>query len=717
MLSSRTPISPAKPASSPRIARANAAGPWIALGLLLVLGAVLRLYALDLIDLRFDEASGARFGLRVANGEWFAALPNTGSVANHPPVYAYVMAVPYLVTREFVAVAAYRALIDVLALALCGWVCARHFGWRVAILATLFYAVAPWAVLFSRNLGVLPPQVFLVLFLWGVLEVARRRNAWGWVIAGCGVTLALGSHWSAAYLIPTVVVTAVLCHRTMRPVPVLAGLAPGLVIAGAYVWRDASIGLANIQGLLSATVAGAVVDLDALWRAVWLSAGLHLSDLTGPAYGAWHAIRPAWLDAPGWAQTGLIAAGAAWLIARTARDTQLLRAFQSGAPARNAGSRASDGIDWSGLLLVLWIAFPIVLQLRHAQPVQMHYLLPIYPAPFIILARFIDALLSWASVRGKSGLLLLADCRRVGVWLFRVGMAAGLTAISLGQGFTYVYLLDFVASNDTSNGGYGPPARNALAIARLAQDAVCGGESCDGPRDVIVVAPGADPQVNEQAAIWDVMLAGVPHRFANSDAGLILPQHTAQYVFAPGSELALARLRDWLAGEPVTAEVTTVPIRSGSVATITSLRVDADALQLYPNTVSARWDSGVALLDSRVIVADDRPALLASLFLRVENTPPAGVDYHWFNHLLVNQDKVTQADGSGIHPANWRVGDVLWHWFEIDLPADLDLTVVDSNTVRLRIGSYIYPAVQNVPVVFPDGSVSDGVEIPIQAIP
>lgn len=716
MLSSPTSTSPAQSAGLPWPARAGAAGPWIVLGLVLVLGAALRLHALDLIDLRFDEASGARFGLRVANGEWFAALPNTGSVANHPPVYAYVMVIPYLVTREFMAVAAYRALIDVLALALCGWMCARHFGWRVAIVATLFYAVASWAVLFSRNLGVLPPQVFLVLLLWGILEVARRRNPWGWPIVGWGLALAVGSHWSAAYLIPTVVVAAVLRRRTMRPVPVLAGLAPGLAIAGAYVWRDASVGFANIHGLLSASAAGAVVDLDALWRAVWLSAGLHVSDLTGSAYEAWRAMTPAWLEAPGWAQAGLTAAGAVWLLVCAVRDAQVSRATQAGALDGRSNGRRPDGMDWSGLLLVLWCLFPIVLQLRHAQHVQMHYLLPIYPAPFIILARFIDSLLSWLDAQAAYCASPFADRRRVGGWLARVGVITGVVAVLAAQCFLYIRLMDFVASNDTGHGGYGPPARNALAISRLIRDAVCSGDGCASPRDVIVAAPGADPQVNEQAAIWDVVLAGVPRRFANSDAGLILRHDAAQYVFAPGSEFALARLRDWLAGRPVKVEVIAVPVRAGSASVITSLRVDADGFQLRPDTVRARWDNGVALLDSRVKVANDRSALSADLFLSVESAPPAGVDYHWFNHVLARGEKIAQTDGGGIYPLNWRAGDVLWHWFEIALPVDLDADF-DADATRLRIGCYTYPQIQNVPVMLPDGSVGDGVEIPIGVIP
>ena len=88
-----------------------------------------------------------------------------------------------------------------------------------------------------------------------------------------------------------------------------------------------------------------------------------------------------------------------------------------------------------------------------------------------------------------------------------------------------------------------------------------------------------------------------------------------------------------------------------------------------------------------------------------------GEDYHWYNHVLnAAGAKAGQLDGGGIHPANWRAGDVLWHWFDIHLPE-----LKDAQS--LRIGSYWYPDVRNVPMTLPDGSISDGISLPIEATP
>ncbi|MGQ9904223.1 MAG: ArnT family glycosyltransferase [Anaerolineae bacterium] len=698
MLSPSISITSAEPAPSLHRRKAQAAGWWLTFALVVVLGAALRLYALDLTDLRYDEASAMRFGWRVARGEWFVALPNTGSVANHPPVYAYLMAIPYLFTRDFMAAATYRVLIEAVGLIICGWLCARYFNRRTAIWAGLCFAVAPWAVLFARKLYVQPLPIFSTVLLFGLLEITRRRSPWGWAIAGWGLALAAGCHLSALYLAPVVLVTAIRFHQTLRPLPVLTGLLPGLLLASAYLWQDAAAGFVNVHSLLGAASQGAQTGLDALWRALWLSAGLHVSDLTGPAYSAWRASTPAILDAPGWMQAGLMLASAAWLIVRSAR--RLPR------PQSSLPTGANDGA--SELVLLLFVLFPVALQLRHSQPIQMHYLLPIYPAPFIILGCGIDGALSWAAQR-----------QRPAAWLLRAGLPLAMTIILAGHVWTYARLIDFIAEHDTSNGGYGPPARHALALAQMAQENLHTEEGFAGPREVIVVTSGADPNTNEQAAVWEVLLADVSHRFADSNAGLILPCWPAIYVFTPGSEPARQRLHQWLANSSAQVEFVTVAVRAGSALTMAMARVD-EACRPYHSSPSlvahARWEHGATLLDYHVRWAEDGQKIDLDTFLGVEAAPPAGADFHWFNHLLAGEEKVAQADGSGIHPANWRVGDVLWQWFEISLPPEIaaNRAALADQRLRLRIGSYAYPSVQNVPLTDAEGYITDGFEIPIK---
>jgi 4-amino-4-deoxy-L-arabinose transferase-like glycosyltransferase len=641
----------------------------------LILAAVLRLQSLDLIDLRYDEASAPQFALSIVQGQWLSFAPFSGSVANHPPVYLYVLALPYLFTRNLMAVAAYRALLDVAAIALLWWLCVRFFNRRVALVSTLFFAVAPWAIQYARKLWLAPLALFSVLLLFGLLEVLKKRNAWGWAIVGWGIALSVGCHLSAIYLVPVVIVALLLGWRTLRPLPVLVGLAPAVGLSAVYLLADSANGFANVNALLAALREAGTVTLDALNFALWTSGGAHLSDLTDGAFAYWQAQTPAvlnWIDLAQMALLGLalIVIALRSLVHLVRREWQLM---------------AVDAI------LVLWWCVPVMMQLRHSKALQMHYLTPLYPVPFLLMALLVDQVLT-----------LRRNSRAMQRWI-RVAVAAGVCVIVLWQVLTTFRFTDFIARYDTSVGGYGLPVRSALKVAQVTQDcqAVAACEPAEG--GVIVVTPGGDPLVNEQATLFNVVLAGIPHRFANSDAGLILRPDAATYIFTPGSERALQTLYGQVnAGTMFTQSI---PLRNGSQSNYEFVYVYRPTFTPSLAAPAAQWSNGTQLAGYRTELGE---TLRLSVILSVTQRAAAGADYHWYNHVLSGTEKIAQVDGGGIQPSNWRTGDVLLHWFDIPLPQPA------PKNMTLRIGSYTYPAIQSVPVTLPDGTMSDGVELDVK---
>ncbi len=647
----------------------------------------MRLYALDLIDFRYDEASGVRFALAVAGGARPAALPFTGSVANHPPVYAYALAPAALLSRDLLVIAAYRVMLDVLAVALCGWMCVRHFSVRHAGLACLLFAMAPWAVLLSRNMGVVTPPLFTTILLFGLLEVVRRRNPWGWAAAGWGLALSVGSHWSAAYLVPAAALAVVIGWRQFRPLPVVLGVLPCAILAIVYLSFDAPGNFANLRALMGAAGGSAAFDPSVFSRALWQSGGMGIESFTSTAYAEWRDQVPAVFGAIDALQVLSLLCGLAYVSVRCGL-----------AVARRKTSPGSS-VDWTwAILLAMWLA-PVAFQLPTTRTISPHYLLTLYPTSFVIASLWLDDILRATRTRGRRMHLSV-----------QAGVCVCLALIGTWQMFNVVRFAAFVEEHDTSAGGYGLPIRNALAVARQATAAVCDNTLCDGPRDVIVVAPGGDPQVNEQAAIMDVLLAGVPHRFADSGAGLILREDAAQYVFTPGAEQALAGLASVAAAK----QASSLPARSGSARMYTQARFDAGAERVASDgwmPASGRWENGALLERYRTRYDPGEKVLRVEVLLGVEQAAAPGADYHWYNHVLnAAGAKVGQLDGGGIHPANWRAGDVLWHWFDIHLPE-----LKDAQS--LRIGSYWYPDVRNVPMTLPDGSISDGISLPIEPKP
>jgi hypothetical protein len=83
------------------------------------------------------------------------------------------------------------------------------------------------------------------------------------------------------------------------------------------------------------------------------------------------------------------------------------------------------------------------------------------------------------------------------------------------------------------------------------------------------------------------------------------------------------------------------------------------------------------------------------------------MNYHWFNHAYRGDEKIAQQDGGGVHPRNWRAGDILMQWFDIALPAH-------AQPDRVRVGIYEYPNINPVLVVDAAGNpVGDGVDLAV----
>lgn len=651
---------------------------WILFALVMGLAALLRLYRLDLIDVRFDEASAPQLALGIVRGNWLPIAPFSGSVANHPPVYLYVLALPYLFTRDFMVIAAYRALLDVAAIAVCWWLCRRFFNLRVAVIACLLYAVGPWAIQFARRTWLAPMPLFSAVLLFGLLEAVQRRNPWGWAVAGWGLALSVGSHLAAVYLIPVVAVALVIGRSTLRGLPCVIGALPLVALAAIYLRFDAGQNFKNVRSLLGSATGQAQLSLDALRFVLWSSGGTHLSDLTGGAYPIWQAqALPdlAWVDQ---VQMAALAASTIVLLVLALR-----------------GAERQRRVTYA--LLVVWLVLPIALQVRHSRPLQIHYFQSLYPVPFIVMAVGADAWLrSMRTTMRRS-----ATGRAAVGWVSVVviGLIVGW------QSATTLRFTQFIQRYDTGVGGYGPPLRSALDVVHLARTEIAAGRA----KDVIVVAPGGDPSVNEPATVMDVLLADVPHRFADADAGLILREETAQYIFTPGTLHAFDMLMRHAAGDAIVREI---PLRAGSDAVYRYARLPQarlTGLQAW----SAQWENGVGLLGFRAggaggVAGGD--ALDVEIYLRVFREASMGENYHWFNHVYGSAGKFAARDGGGIHPSNWRVGDILLHRFTIPLSEDKP-----PEPYTLWVGAYRYPQLQNVMVLDADGRpVSDHVELKVE---
>lgn len=650
---------------------------YLAATAIVVLAAALRLYALDFADVRFDEASALQQALSIAQGRLQLLAHFSGSLLNHGPAYLYLMALPYLATRDFLAVLAWRALLDVLAIALCMAVCRRHFSARMALATGLLFATAPWAIQFSRNTGIVVIPLLGTLVVLGLLEAINKRHDWGWALAFAGASLAVASHWSGIYWLIVCAICAVVWRRAFSFRHGLMGLAVLLVFGAGYLAGDAAKGFENVRGFMSRGTADTVapsINLQTLNVALWSSGGAHISDLTGPAYSLWVAQTPSLMGIIDGAQQALLIAGVATAIALGV----ILRKRVEG---RLANGAAVLAIGW---------CVPVLLQMIGTRPVAMHYLLPLYPLPFMLMGLALDQGLSLMNTR-------LHGAARNSA---RIAWALVPLVIAGAQAFTWLRFIDFAQAHNTSPGGYGAPARSLIQAGQLASSAMR-----EGLDEVIVVIQGDTQPWREAPVVADAVLSGVPHRFLNAESGgLIFRAQGTHYIIAPGAEDVVNRI-EVIYGNTVITQA--LPVRGdGSQAGYTYARAGPfDQSRFQPQ--AATWQSGIALAGARHSLAGARMEFQA--LMQVMTAPAKGSNFHWFNHVYAAGDKIAQADGQGVHPFYWRAGDLIVMDWRIDLPdANPPLPLV------MRMGCYTYPEPQRVPVTLSYGKEADEVDVTLE---
>lgn len=180
---------------------------WVLLGLILAVGAWLRFSQLDLLEFKSDEAVAAQLALKfVKSGELpLAGLMSSVGVTN-PPLFIYLLIPAFFVTTSIPAVTCFIALCGLGAVAATWWVGRRYYGPVAGLVAAAFFAVSPWAVIYSRKLWAQDfVPAFAVGTIWAVhaLCLGKKPRAifWALFLPLCVIQI----HFSGLALTATVV--------------------------------------------------------------------------------------------------------------------------------------------------------------------------------------------------------------------------------------------------------------------------------------------------------------------------------------------------------------------------------------------------------------------------------------------------------------------------------------------------------------------------------
>jgi 4-amino-4-deoxy-L-arabinose transferase-like glycosyltransferase len=586
------------------------------LAALLLLAGVLRLGWPGLTEFKADEARLTVLALEMAQGGGLV-LRGISSSVGFPnfPMSVWLYALPLVVSPHVYAATLFTGLLNLGAVAGTYWFVRRYWGPYAALIAALLFAVNPWALHHARKIWA---QNLLAPFIvgWGISGALAwvERKANFWIPHFLCLAIAAQAHLAAMALVP---VTAVLLLFHPGPRPwrrILAGaglalltLLPFLI----YLWQSGT----TLTAISSSGESSGGWGLHAFQFAWLLSAGSGIHALAGP-----EGFRPFLAGVPDdtavqllWAALFLLGYG--FLISQLRDENSAKRRLAA--------------------LLLLWTAAPLLLFSWPRLPEALHYLLPVYPVPFI--------------AAGVAAVWLGRQFTRAGRWARAARLTLG-AVILLGavvQVWIWLGLLFFVRETATP-GGFGVPLQQKLAAVALVQQQMADTEA----REVLVIGAGDNPEEESFAAEYDMLLHDLPRRFVDGRETAVFPAETAVLLLGPQAGAA-AQLY-----APAWEATQTVPLRPGEGSYTVAVLPPSAPEPEHP------FDPPHILTNWAAFAGVDAPELLANGMAtwRVYwyAGEPSGADFHLFNHLLDESGaRVAQADTAVFPAAQWQPGDLV----------------------------------------------------------
>ncbi|NJL57808.1 hypothetical protein HC928_23765, partial [bacterium] len=392
------------------------------------LAAYLRMGQPGISEFKADEANLSLLALDMAYGRTLPLL-GIGSSTGFPnaPVNVYLLALPYAIDSSPVLATQFIGLLNVFAVVIVYATARPVVGPFPALIAALLLAVSPWSVVFSRKIwaqNMLPPFVMLVM-LAGFYGFVRGRR-WGqWAFAPL-LVLTGQIHYGAFVIVPSALYLLAAGRRRLTSafwggafialllvLPFTIGLARAGLLSPS-TWSNA---LAHGESAAIAENDVLTLNAEALHGAAIMVAGTEIHALAGPerfldflatmpeAYPLFNPLA------------GLVLLSALWLA---------YRAF-----------KLRDARTHVDVALLLLLIFPVLAFSLTWTPFYIHYLIPLLPAAFLVLAFALYDL--WGGLRAWAGLR----------WLLALGVIVYGSVLVVLQVLFSLALLDFVNENAT----------------------------------------------------------------------------------------------------------------------------------------------------------------------------------------------------------------------------------------------------------------------------
>jgi hypothetical protein len=372
---------------------------WALLALILAVGAWLRFSHLDLLEFQGDEAYAANLALDfVRHGK----LPEAGLMSSvgvtNPPLFIYLLIPMFAINSSPVFVSGCIALLGLGAVVMTWHIGRKYYGPMAGLVAAAFFAVSPWAVIYSRKIWAQDfVPVFATATMWAVHAVAFGKKPkavfWCVLLPLCVVQI----HFSGLALTATVVVILAWLRPKMDWRFAVAGLIAAIVLMIPYLRLQSSNGWADfkqarqamggnqqweqLNGITTHPITGyRLPSRQYLSYAMAIMNAGRIEDVLGIAAGkefdranVWAARGRKYFESPmDWVL----------LVQRIAFVAALVWAVMTAAKAKLKSAEA---------ILVLWLVVPVAVFFVIGLWTYLTYFVILYPVHFLICGRVLPA--------------------------------------------------------------------------------------------------------------------------------------------------------------------------------------------------------------------------------------------------------------------------------------------------------------------------------------
>ena len=365
---------------------------------IVIVAAVLRLTDLDLIELKGDEAVAIHMALPMVEGQGIPKVGLVNSVGlRNPPLFIYLVALPTWMSVEprFVT-AGLIGLTSTLAVLFTFLVIRPRFGNFIGVMASLFYAIAPWPILYGRKLwaqDVLP--LFSLALLWCFFTVHEKPKT-RWVAAIPIVLCALWQlHLSAVGLILMAGIYLLTYRRRIHWGALVAGTVLATMMLTPYVLHQVDNDWQDVRGFQRMAQGkkpdGSPRDSEKKWSSdgvrwtAYISAGNDLEYACGSSHDAYQGSQSAVVRFIRNAGTvlGTLLLGFGFLLCCA---FSLNRLSDGRVPWLQQLQSRVDPVYGSGTMVWWTLGYLLIFTALRLEKVFPHYYIILYPAQFVCMA-------------------------------------------------------------------------------------------------------------------------------------------------------------------------------------------------------------------------------------------------------------------------------------------------------------------------------------------